>query len=181
MENCYEIFKQEIERLSYLYVKADTKSKKKRLAYDLIAFEDMYNMLSLEEMEKIHIQPFKAAINNDIEMIMVAHLHCTCFDKKTIPASLSKNVISYLRNNLNYNGVLISDDMVMKGVQDYGNLEAVIMGIKAGLDMFIFRDSEEKTLNMINKLVNFVEKDEVLQKRVIESNKRIESLKQKYM
>lgn len=137
--------------------------------------------LSLEEMEKIHIQPFKAAVNNNIEMIMVAHLHCTCFDKKTTPASLSKNVISYLRNNLNYNGVLISDDMVMKGVQDYGNLEAVIMGIKAGLDMFIFRDSDEKTLNMINELVNFVEKDEVLQKRVIESNKRIESLKQKYM
>ena len=47
--------------------------------------------LSLEQMEKIHIAPFKNAIENNIEMIMAAHLHCTCFDRDVIPASLSKS------------------------------------------------------------------------------------------
>lgn len=137
--------------------------------------------LSLEQMEKIHIAPFKNAIENNIEMIMAAHLHCTCFDRDVIPASLSKNAIGYLRENLKYNGVIISDDMFMKGVQDYGALEAVIMGIKAGLDMFIFRESDNDTLNMIRELVKIVEKDTSLQKRVLESNKRIEILKKKFL
>ena len=53
--------------------------------------------LPLGEMERVHIKPFKDNIN--AEMIMAAHLHCTCFDKDVIPASLSANAIGYLRNN----------------------------------------------------------------------------------
>ena len=135
--------------------------------------------LPLEEMEKIHIKPFKHAISNNIEMIMAAHLYCTCFDKEIIPASLSKNAIGYLRNVLGYNGVIISDDMVMKGVQNYGSLDACIMGINAGLDMFIFRDSDEKTLKLIDDLVTIVEKDKQLQEKVMTSYERIIALKKR--
>ena len=137
--------------------------------------------LPLEDMERIHILPFKDAIDNNIEMIMAAHLHCTCFDTKTTPASLSKNAIGYLRNNLKYNGVIISDDMVMKGVQDYGSTEAIIKGIEAGLDMFIFRDANKETINTIEKAINIIESNESLKQKVIESNKRIINLKQKYL
>ncbi len=136
--------------------------------------------LPLSKMEDVHIKPFKIAVEDDIEMVMAAHLHCTCFNKKTMPASLSKEAIDYLRKHLNYNGVIVSDDMVMKGVQDYGTLEAVIMGIKAGLDMFIFRDADENAFNVINNLISIVEKDEDLKQKVFESNNRIRNLKQKY-
>ncbi len=132
--------------------------------------------LTLNEMEKIHIKPFKYFADN-IEMIMVAHLHCTCFDKHVVPASLSNNAVGYLRNNLNYQGVLISDDMVMKGVQAYGSIEACIKGINAGLDMFIFRNSDANTLAMIDKLVQIVEKDKNLQDKVMKSYERISALK----
>ena len=133
--------------------------------------------LPFEEMEKIHIKPFKYAIDNNIEMIMAAHLHCTCFDKEVIPSSLSQNAIGYLRNKLGYNGVVISDDMVMKGVQAYGSLEACIMGINAGLDMFIFRNSDKETIKMIDELVKVVEKDNDLQHKVLKSYERIMKLK----
>lgn len=136
--------------------------------------------LSMEEMERNHIKPFKYSVDNNIEMIMAAHLHCPCFDEEVLPASLSKNVIGYLRKHLGYDGVVISDDMVMKGVAQYGILEAVIMGIKAGLDMFIFRDSDDNTLSMIEELCKVVEKDETLKEMVFESNSRIEKLKNKY-
>ena len=136
--------------------------------------------LPLTEMEKTHIKTFKYAVDNNIEMVMAAHLHCTCFDKETIPASLSPNAIGYLRTKLGYNGVVISDDMVMKGVQDYGSLEACIMGINAGLDMFIFRDSDDKTLELIEELCKVVEKDVDLQQKVLKSNERISRLKCKY-
>jgi len=135
--------------------------------------------LPIEEMEDVHIKPFKHEIENNIEMIMAAHLHCTCFDKEVIPASLSRNAIGYLRNNLGYKGVIISDDMVMKGVEAYGRLEACIFGIDAGLDMFIFRNSDTETLNMIDELVKFVEKYEVLKEKVMKSYERILALKKR--
>ncbi|MBR1776854.1 glycoside hydrolase family 3 protein [bacterium] len=135
--------------------------------------------LPIEKMESIHIRPFKYAVEHGIEMIMAAHLHCTCFDKNTIPSSLSKNAIGYLRNNLNYNGVIISDDMVMKGVQDYGALEACIMAINAGVDMFIFRDADESTYNLILELAKAAENNNELKSKIIKSNKRIQRLKTK--
>ena len=49
MDDYRELFKREIERLNYLYVKANTKSKKKNMAYDLIFFESMYNGLAGED------------------------------------------------------------------------------------------------------------------------------------
>ena len=136
--------------------------------------------LPFSEMEKIHIAPFKYAVKHNIEMIMAAHLHCTCFDKEVIPASLSKNAINFLRHHLKYNGIIISDDMFMKGVQDYGALEAIIMGIKAGLDMFIFRDADQHTVDTINELIKIVKTDEHLQQKIKESNERILYLKNKY-
>ena len=137
--------------------------------------------LPIDTMEKIHIAPFREAVKNNIEMIMAAHLHCTCFDKNTLPSSLSKNAIGYLRKNIGYNGVIISDDMVMKGVQGFGTPEAVIMGIEAGLDMFIFRDCDDKTIEAIEKVISIIEKDDKLIQKVKESNERISKLKHKYL
>ena len=136
--------------------------------------------LSMKEMEEQHIKPFKVLIENSIEMVMVAHLHCTCFDKEILPTSLSQNAVGYLRNQLGYNGVVITDDMVMKAVQDFGSLEACIMAIKAGVDMFIFREADDKTLKIIEDLALVVEKDDELKTKIIESNERILKLKKLY-
>lgn len=131
--------------------------------------------LPMSTMENIHIKPFKE--NLDAEMIMAAHLHCTCFDNEPIPASLSKNVIGYLRNVLKYDGVVITDDMVMKGVQNFGSVQACKMAINAGVDMFIFRDADENAVNTIEQLIVDVKEDEVLMAKILESDLRIESLK----
>ena len=129
----------------------------------------------MSTMETVHIKPFKENLNS--EMIMAAHLHCTCFDKEPIPASLSKNVIGYLRNVLKYDGIIITDDMVMKGVQNFGSVQACKMAINAGVDMFIFRDADENAVNTIEQLIVDVKEDEVLMAKILESDLRIESLK----
>ena len=111
---------------------------------------------------------------------MVAHLHCTCFDKETIPTSLSKNCIDYLKNNLNFNGVILSDDMFMQGVAKYGMSQACIMGIKSGINMFIYRDSSDETLNVIEEVAKRAETDTELQSKIEFSYKKILELKTKY-
>ena len=136
--------------------------------------------LSLEEMEKTHIKPFKACAKN-IEMIMIAHLHCTCFEKNKIPASLSKNALDYLRQKLEFEGVTISDDMVMKGVAKFGTVEAIETGIRAGLNMFIYRNSAPETINAIELVAEKASKDKELSENIEKSFERIMKLKAKYL
>lgn len=136
--------------------------------------------LPLNEMEKTHIKPFATAIQNGADMVMAAHLHCTCFEKEVIPTSLSKNALGYLRNVLNYDGVIISDDMIMKGVADFGVVEACEMGIRAGLNMFIYRNSDEKTINIIEQIYKKIVNNSELQKCVENSYNKIIMLKSKY-
>lgn len=132
--------------------------------------------LTLQEMEKTHIKPFKACAKN-IEMVMVAHLHCTCFEKDVIPTSLSKKAISYLREKLGFEGVTISDDMIMKGVAKFGNVEACEMGIRAGLNMFIYRNSTPQTINIIETIAKKAETDDELRQNIEKSYEKITHLK----
>ena len=153
--------------------------------------------LTLDEMEKTHIKPFKAC-SKTIEMIMVAHLHCNCFEKDVIPTSLSKNAISYLRENLGFGGVIISDDMMMKGVQELCHcegvkrpsqsqddenyqkniqVEACEMGIRAGLNMFIYRNSAPETIEIIEKIAQKAQNDTELKKNIEKSFEKIMELK----
>lgn len=136
--------------------------------------------LSLKDMEDTHIKPFAYAINNGADIVMVAHLHCKCFENKKIPTSLSKTTISYLRDKLNYKGVIISDDMVMKGVAGFGETESCIMGIKAGLNLFIYRYSDNNTINIIESVYKKALSDKELQKKIEYSYQKIIELKQKY-
>lgn len=133
--------------------------------------------LPLAEMEKIHIRPFR----EKADMIMVAHLHCTCFDKEVLPTSLSKNAVGYLRNEIGYEGVVISDDMVMKGVQDFGAVEACVMAILAGVDMFIYRNADLDTIKVIEGVIAKAENNEALKRQILKANERIEALKKKYL
>ena len=135
--------------------------------------------LSIDEMEKTHIKPFKYAVDNGVEMIMAAHLHCTCFDKTQIPSSLSSNAISYLKNKLGFDGVIISDDMIMKGVSDFGQTEACIMGIKAGLNMFIYRNSDSQIINTIENIYKIAQNSTEIRHNIEYSFEKITQLKMK--
>lgn len=135
--------------------------------------------LPLEEMEKTHIKPF-ASCAKTIEMIMVAHLHCTCFEKDVVPTSLSKNAISYLRNKLGFEGIIISDDMIMKGATKFGFVNACEMGIRAGLNMFIYRNSTPETINIIETIAQKALTDKELQEKIEYSFEKINNLKSKF-
>lgn len=133
--------------------------------------------LSLEEMEKFHIKPFKELI--DVPMIMVAHMHCTAFDNEEIASSLSENVVSkYLIEKLGYKGLIITDDMVMGGVLTVDGTAACEMAIKAGVNILLYRGSDDDTIRIIENLAKRAETDEDLRENIETSyNKIIEAKK----
>ena len=141
--------------------------------------------LSFEELENVHIKPFKNALNNNLDALMIAHVFYKCFDfpeKKAVPASLSKTIITdYLKGKLNYKGLIISDDMVMGGIsKHYSYLDACIKGINAGIDLFIFRNSNDEIIKLIDELVNAVEKGLIPLEKIDESVEKILFIKEKY-
>ena len=124
--------------------------------------------LSMHEFEKIHIKPFKS-LAGDLGAIMVAHVHYRAFDTERIPASISKNVINYLRNTLAFKGLIISDDMVMGGIKRFSAFEACKRGILAGVNMFIYRNADEKTLDLIERIIKAVREGEIPEEKINES------------
>jgi len=134
--------------------------------------------MDFETLEKVHIEPFKKAVEQGIEMVMAAHLHVTHFEEEIIPVSLSKNAIDYLRNTLGFQGVVISDDMIMKGVAGFGAVEACEMGIRAGLNMFIYRNSMPDVINIIDTIARKAENDSELRINIEKSFELITKLKQ---
>ena len=134
--------------------------------------------LSFGELEKIHIKPFEAAIKNNIEMIMIAHLYVPYFEKEIIPTSLSRHAVNYLREKLNYQGIIISDDMIMKGVAAFGDVNACEMAIRAGVNMFIYRNSSQNTINIIEQIEQKAHDDIELKNNIEKSYQLILKLKQ---
>ena len=121
----------------------------------------------------IHIKPFKSCIENNVDAIMVGHINCKFennLDSGNLPATLSKKIIDYLKCELKFNGLIISDDMVMGGVSRYFSLEeAVIKGIFAGIEIFIFKDTSSELLNAIDNIAEAALNDENL-RNIIEKN-----------
>lgn len=126
--------------------------------------------LSLEEMEMTHIKPFKEV---ESPMVMVAHMHCSAFDKEETPTSLSKNAIGYLKNTLNHKGLIITDDMIMGGVLNIEADKACIKAIKAGVDILLYRNSYNETLQIVDKIAAAAENDEELMNNIDKSYNKI--------
>lgn len=94
----------------------------------------------------VELVPFKAAIDNGIDAIMSAHVLFPAFEEKELPATLSYNVLTnLLRKELSFDGLIISDCMEMKAIDDYfTTAKAALMGIEAGLDLLCISHTFEK-------------------------------------
>ncbi len=137
--------------------------------------------LNQTEMEEKHLKPFKAAIENGLDAIMVSHVFYTCYDEKPCPASLSKRICTeLLKDELKFEGITLSDDMVMGAVSDKNPFEIYIQALKAGINIFLYRNSDEKLLSIIDFIEREVNKDDKLLNIINQSYENVIKLKNKY-
>lgn len=94
---------------------------------------------SLDELES-DLYPFKVAIQNDVDSIMLSHVIYKAIDDK--PASVSEKIIKQLlREELGYDGLILSDAVEMKALSNkYSPLDAVTDFFNASGDMLILSD-----------------------------------------
>lgn len=90
---------------------------------------------SLQELEGADLVPFAAGIQVGCDAIMVSHVYITALDSQ-LPATLSPAVHHYLRENMGFDGVIVTDDLVMDAItKTYGAGEAAVLAVLAGNDL----------------------------------------------
>ncbi len=119
--------------------------------------------------------------------ILTAHIVNRKLDKSGRPATLSRDIMTkMLRNEMGFDGVVISDDMQMGAiVEAYGLTEAVVEAVKAGVDMILLANqigeyNIEQVYDVKNAIVRAVTDGVVEEGRICESFNRIQKLKQRF-
>lgn len=93
-----------------------------------------------ETFESIDFLPFKSGIEAEAPCILMSHNIVKCMDKEK-PASLSENVNKILREELDFSGIIMTDDLAMDAVKSYvENGEAAVQAVLARNDMIISSD-----------------------------------------
>lgn len=101
-----------------------------------------YDNREYSEFENRDFIPFETGIENGADCVLVSHNIVDCMDSQ-YPASLSENVHKILREELNFDGVIMTDDLYMDAIRNYtGNSEAAVMAVKAGNDILCCTDFE---------------------------------------
>ena len=90
---------------------------------------------SLEELESVDLLPFAEAIRSGADAVLVNHNIIQALDD-TVPATLSPAIHDYLRNIMGFDGVIVTDDLVMQAITDaYGAEESAVLAVLAGNDL----------------------------------------------
>jgi beta-N-acetylhexosaminidase len=128
---------------------------------------------SPQEFESVELYPYKEVIRKaKPSSIMSAHLWIQSLDTDTIPATLSKNVMTdLLRDRLHFDGLVFTDAMVMGGITTrYPFGVATVKALQAGCDIILFPGDLEKGIDAVREAI---ESGELTEKRIDESVRRI--------
>lgn len=131
-----------------------------------------------EQWETLDAPPFRAAVEAGIDSIMTAHIVVPALDPAEDPATLSRPILTgILREELGYDGVVVTDSLGMQGVRTkYGDDRVPVLALKAGVDQLL---NPPKPAIAYNAVLQAVRDGELTQDRLDESLLRILRLKAK--
>ena len=137
---------------------------------------------SVRQLQAVELPPFHHAGSDRIEALMTAHVLFRALDRR-FPATLSSKIVTeLLRREMDYQGVVFSDDMEMKAITgNFGTEEAALLGVRAGIDVLLYCHDLSQAIGVFDLLCREVKRDKELQARVVESCERISKLKRRYL
>jgi len=141
-----------------------------------------------ETYEKEEIIPYKLLQKKGLlNAVMTAHIFNRSIDKD-YPATLSHNFLNnILREEINFEGVIISDDMQMEAIASYYGIEdATVRAINSGCDILLFSNNsqaefdEELSYKVQEIIYEAVESGRISEERIVEASNRIYELKRHF-
>jgi beta-N-acetylhexosaminidase len=132
---------------------------------------------SKEYLMKNELLPYKVLIKDGMLGVMTAHIMFPSLvgsNEEGLPATLSRNIITnLLRKELEFDGLIVSDSLAMKGIRDvYGLEKSAVLAVKAGHDI-ILQDYNSDPDITIDAVVSAAESGELNIEQINESVRRI--------
>ena len=134
----------------------------------------------MAEVESYDLSPFRAAVKAGVPMVMVGHLLYPAIDPNH-PSSLSPAAIKLLRRDLGFEGIIVTDDLAMKGANGGGPpSRAAVEAVGAGADMLVISGSPQQQADAYDAVFAAVRSGEIPRESVRESVGRIMKVKENY-
>ena len=137
----------------------------------------------IEQTTAAELEPFRAAIEEQVAFIMTAHVLVPSIDE-TRPATLSPAVVQdILRDEMGFDGVILSDDLEMKAVSAIHPVpEAAVEAIRAGCDAVLVCSGDiERQVLTLEAIVRAVESGAIPAARVDDAFKRLRRAKERFL
>ncbi|MFQ3546055.1 glycoside hydrolase family 3 N-terminal domain-containing protein [Halobacillus rhizosphaerae] len=134
-----------------------------------------------EQLENQDWLPYKNAIDQGADVIMVTHMLVPSLGTK-FPSSMSPVIITdMLRKDLNFNGLVMTDDLTMGAIEKHYSIKtAAVQSVKAGADVVMVAFHENQQKGAISALKQAVKEGKLSEERIDDSVYRILKIKQKY-
>lgn len=131
-----------------------------------------YTDKTYEELLGAELKPFAAAEENNVDFVMAAHISVPEVTGDNTPCSLSyKMITDVLRNELGYQGLVITDALQMRAItESYTPQEAAVLSIQAGVDLLLMPQNLPAAFQGV---LEAVEAGEITEERIDESVRRI--------
>ncbi|MBU3107064.1 glycoside hydrolase family 3 protein [Clostridium gasigenes] len=142
----------------------------------------------INRIRNVELLPFREAIKNNVDFVMVGHISVPALDSSRTPASLSKPIVTdLLKNEMGFKGVVITDALDMGAItQNYDKYESVKLAINSGNDIALMPDitiTPGKDISQYDELIKYlkdeVNKGNVKQERIDDAVMRILKAKEK--
>lgn len=131
-----------------------------------------YTNKTLEELKESELVPFQTAVDHDLPMIMVSHISVPNILGDNTPSSLSYEMVTgLLREQMGYDGIIITDGMGMGAIADhYESGEAAVLAVQAGCDMLLLTNDFEVAYQAV---LSEVENGTISEQQINDSVERI--------
>jgi beta-N-acetylhexosaminidase len=135
-----------------------------------------------EEMESVHLPPFARAIEAGVSAVMVSHAVYPAFEP-AMPATLSRTIVrDLLRKRMNFDGLVISDDLEMGAIMKARGLpQGAADAFEAGVDLLLICSSGEHLIASIELVQDKLLKGDIPGEQLAESLDRITRYKRRYL
>jgi beta-N-acetylhexosaminidase len=134
-----------------------------------------------ERIRSLELVPFVRAIEGGVDAIMSSHIYFPAFESEKLPATLSKSVLTgLLREELGYEGVIMTDCMEMNAIAEhYGTVAASVMAIEAGADLVLISHRLDRQIGAIDAIEQAVKEGRLSEARIDASVERLLALKER--
>ena len=137
---------------------------------------------SMDRLRAVELVPFVKSIEAGAPAIMTAHVSVEAVTGNDLPMTLSSKGIGFLRNEMGFRGLIVSDSLTMGAiVNDWGIEEASVMAVEAGVDLLVFGadrgHAPQEQERAIGAVITAVQSGRIPASRIDESVRRILTIK----